>query len=179
MSDFDLDKPWNYLWYCYEKVPPPSLLPRWKVRGSALVTTRSPAYLCKSISNMRSVFFGTSDGFSFISDENAAKSKNSKKKNKLSSVNLMLIDSFTDFCYRPTSEMLHCKTSPNNHCLWRKSYRCHLRWVSKQHLCKASQCKPNRRSVTVHVPAQMESRWAALLQPSSKHLEQTDGGSAA
>ena len=30
--EVDLDKPWNYLWYCYQKAPPP-LPPFWKVRG--------------------------------------------------------------------------------------------------------------------------------------------------
>jgi len=29
----DLDKPWNYLWYCYEKTPPPPLPAFWKGRG--------------------------------------------------------------------------------------------------------------------------------------------------
>ena len=33
MFQVDLDKPWNYLWYCYEKAPLPTLHPFEEARG--------------------------------------------------------------------------------------------------------------------------------------------------
>jgi len=43
----DLDKPWNYLWYCYEKAPPPPLHHFWKDRGAnAPACLYSLASLC-------------------------------------------------------------------------------------------------------------------------------------
>jgi len=34
--------PWNSLWYCYETLPPPPLLPCWKNRGGNAPALKSP-----------------------------------------------------------------------------------------------------------------------------------------
>ena len=43
----DLDKPWNYLWYCCDKAPPPRCIPFGRVEGAMLLPClHSPAPLC-------------------------------------------------------------------------------------------------------------------------------------